>query len=530
MASTKQPDAGQLLAEQLVHRLDPARWMSEAVQIDLDHWQCSVVRDPHKRVGVTAPRQSGKSFTIGCKLAHVALFKRDPMGGPTTSIIVSPSERQSRLLAARTAEICDRAGVKIAQRSEGRLVFANGAQIIAVPAGQDAGATIRGYSVSGVLVIDEAAFALDDDGELMSVVMPMVSVAKGQMVLISSAGFEGSPFHKIMEQGQGDWSRYRIAIEECPRLDQEVLDDLLGQLGPALFAREMLLKWDVSGFSPVNLAAARAAADDGALLDPEPLMNGAAADPKVVRDREILLSVDPAQMTDWSAFTLMRLEDIVNGTAKVRLLGAARHQKVSYDIQTKQIVRVVKSILDAGARSCQVSIDAGGVGRGLLDAVRDADPVTANAGGTSTHGGQKSHLDRTYNIIRVAKLSLISFIDGAFATKHLVYNRDALGADILISEIMNLRANTTAGGNTTIEAGKGHDDVFFSVCQGLYFISSGEVGTPIWSAANVSYFERLSEARAPAEVDYQSEVMPLSDPVDSLVPPRRAPYRFRIQY
>ena len=105
MASTKQPDAGQLLAEQLVHRLDPARWMSEAVQIDLDHWQCSVVRAPHKRVGVTAPRQSGKSFTIGCKLAHVALFKRDPMGGPTTSIIVSPSERQSRLLAARSQPV-----------------------------------------------------------------------------------------------------------------------------------------------------------------------------------------------------------------------------------------------------------------------------------------------------------------------------------------------------------------------------------------------------------------------------------------
>jgi hypothetical protein len=349
------------------------------------------------------------------------------------------------------------------------------------------------------------------------------------MFLISSAGFEGSPFHAIMEQGQGDWSRYWIDVADCPRLDQDVLDDLLGQLGPSLYAREILLKWDVSGFLPVDLQAARAAADDGDMFDVEPLMRGAAADPTIFRDREICLTVDPAQLTDWAAFALLRLESVNSGgAANIRVLGAARHQKITYDRQAAQIVNVVKSVLAAGARSCTVCIDATGVGRGLLDAVRAASPLTASAGGVSVHGGAKSFVDSQYNIVRAAKLSVIGFIDAAFATKALVYNRAAPGIDIMVNEIMNLRADTTASGNVKVEAGKGADDVFFAIAQGLFYVASGEAATPIWSASNVAYFERLSEARAPVENTYGSEVSALDDNENTLIPPRRAPYRFRI--
>jgi hypothetical protein len=63
-------DAGAVLARQLVHRIDPARWLFDTTGIALDGWQQNVVHDQHKRVAALAPRQGGKSFTVGCLLGH----------------------------------------------------------------------------------------------------------------------------------------------------------------------------------------------------------------------------------------------------------------------------------------------------------------------------------------------------------------------------------------------------------------------------------------------------------------------------
>jgi hypothetical protein len=248
-----------------------------------------------------------------------------------------------------------------------------------------------------------------------------------------------------------------------------------------------------------------------------------------VKDREVLLSIDPAQTVDMAGHVLMRLEDISPAGAVGRILGCSRSRRVTYDEQSAQIVRAVERLHDRGARGVNVVIDATGVGRGLLDMVRAASPLTSNTIGISIHGGSKSFLDKSYNIIRVSKVSCVSFLDASFAGSRIVYHPQTPGIGILESEIANLRANTTASGNVTIEAGRGNDDVAFALAQGWYAVASSEIGTPIWSAANVAYFERLSEARAPVELDYVTQVMPLSEPADNMLPPRRAPYRFRVK-
>ena len=206
------------------------------------------------------------------RAAHTALFKRDKRGGPTTSLIACPAERQGQLLVARAAELL---GDHVDQRSQSRVVLKNGAQIIALPMSNDAGATARGYTVSGILICDEFGF-LPNAEEVLAVVSPMTTIHGADMMLISSASYDGDLWHSIIIEEQGNWSRYKIAVEDCPRLTPDVLDDLRGQLGPALYAREMLNQFSVSGFSPVDLHAARAAAlDDPIGIDLDVLMGAA---------------------------------------------------------------------------------------------------------------------------------------------------------------------------------------------------------------------------------------------------------------
>lgn len=252
---------------------------------------------------------------------------------------------------------------------------------------------------------------------------------------------------------------------------------------------------------------------------------------KAVRDAEVVVSWDPAQTGDWCGISVMRLDGVdTGGNAIGRILGCARQKRVTYDRQAEQIVKMVEKLHDSGARGVNVVIDAGGVGRGLMDMVRAASPLTANTIGISIHGGSKSFVDRQFNIVRAAKLSVVSFLDSGFSAGRMVYAPNAPGIGILEQEIKNLRATTTAAGNVLIEAASNrHDDVFFSVAQGWYAVASPETGPPIWSQSNVAYFEQLAAARAPVEEDYFSQVSALKEPKDTLIPVRKTPYRFRLR-
>jgi hypothetical protein len=277
MTKNTQPKAGELLAKRLIHQLSPARWLAEECNLRPDPWQADILKvrgTPQRgaRVAALAVRQSGKSQIAAGRAAHTALFKKDRRGGPTLSLIAAPAERQGQLLLARAAELLD-LGDHIEQRSQSRLLLKNGGQIIALPMGSDAGATARGFTVSGVAILDEVGF-LPDAQEVMSVIAPMCAIHGADMMLISSASFEGDHWHKISVQGEGNWERFRITMDMCPRLTPEIIDDLRGQLGPALFAREMELQFSAEGFSPISLEAMRACADDtqNLTLDPMELM------------------------------------------------------------------------------------------------------------------------------------------------------------------------------------------------------------------------------------------------------------------
>lgn len=264
MASGSKPNAGDILAKQLVHRIDPATWLADECNLTPDPWQGEIlqVRGTKKRgarIAALAVRQSGKSQIAAGRAAHTGLFKKDRRGAPTVSLIAAPAERQAQLLLGRAAELLDYGG-HIDQRSQSRIVLKNGAQIIALPMGADAGATARGYTVTGIAILDEVGF-LSAAQEVMAVVAPMCAIHGADLMLISSASFEGDYWHGVSILGNGNWERFRITMDMCPRLNDEIIEDLRGELGPALFAREMELQFSAEGFSPVSLAAMRACVD-----------------------------------------------------------------------------------------------------------------------------------------------------------------------------------------------------------------------------------------------------------------------------
>ena len=263
-------DAGELLRQQITCA-DPARWMAKAFA-EPDQWQSNVLRDTASRIAILAPRQSGKSQTIASKVAHVALYKKDRLGGPTTSLIAAPSERQSQLLLKKAKELLGKMGHTFSKDTQSEIILDDGGgQIVALPTGSDAAATARGYTVSGCLVVDEFGFVNGID-EVMAVLAPMITVHRAAFFAISSASFEGDAWHQIVSGQRKAWKVYNIDVSECPRLTPDVLEDLRGELGPMRYAREVLNQFSVEGFSPSASKAFAGRRPQVRLLDPLELM------------------------------------------------------------------------------------------------------------------------------------------------------------------------------------------------------------------------------------------------------------------
>ena len=251
------------------YRMSASAWAIGAAKIPLDKWQQKVLMSGAKRVGILACRQAGKSTITAVKAGHTAIFQEG-----STSVLVAPGERQSRLLLSRVKDalraVPKKFSCPISKESEGRLIFENHSQIVALPgANPDA---LRGYSINGILATDEASWALDDDGggegsSLMAAVMPALSVAGGRAFFISSAGVEGSLFYKIVEEGHGGFDIHRVCKEDVPRLTPEVIEAMRQVLSPGEFQREVLNEWSSEDVGALDVSAFRAAVTEGPTLD-----------------------------------------------------------------------------------------------------------------------------------------------------------------------------------------------------------------------------------------------------------------------
>lgn len=186
---------------------------------------------------VKSKRQCGKSFVASLILIYFSLNKKD-----TISMIVEPTLNQSRRIFKDIVKMLEGSGIiKNANQSLLSIDFINGSEIIFKSAEQyDA---IRGYSVSGILIVDEGAFVVDDVYEIL---FPVRDAHQSPMLVISTPLFCDGYFYRLFTSGNCkayDWCNYDTSMF----LSDDKLEQYRNTLSDLKFRSEYLGQFITDG-------------------------------------------------------------------------------------------------------------------------------------------------------------------------------------------------------------------------------------------------------------------------------------------
>ena len=177
---------------------------ARALGIEPDPWQGDFLRSSSDRVLLNCSRQSGKSTTSALLALHRALYH------PGSLILcLAPALRQSQELFSKLAGFYRDLGRPIPPLAERRLglELENGSRVVTLPGTEK---TIRGYSGTALLIVDEAARVED--------------------------GLYGVFFEEWTE-GVG-WERYEVAASRVPRISKAFLEEERRALPARIFHQE----------------------------------------------------------------------------------------------------------------------------------------------------------------------------------------------------------------------------------------------------------------------------------------------------
>ena len=186
---------------------------------------------------VKSKRQCGKSFIASLILIYFSLNKRD-----TVSMLIEPTLNQSRRMFKDITKMLEGSNIITnANQSLLSIDFINGSEIIFKSAEQyDA---IRGYSVSGILIIDEGAFIRDDVYEIL---FPTRDAHHSPMLVISTPLFCDGYFYRLYKSSNStvfDWCDYDTSMF----LSDEKLEQYRNTLSDLKFRSEYLGQFITDG-------------------------------------------------------------------------------------------------------------------------------------------------------------------------------------------------------------------------------------------------------------------------------------------
>lgn len=206
----------------------------------LEPWQQVVYDDTHNAQGtgnifvVKSKRQVGKSCLAALLLIEYGLRKK------CVSVVVEPTQAQSRRLFKQINDMMQPTGMMKSSNSQLlTMEFTNGSEILFKSAEQrDA---LRGFTVSGLLVIDEGAFIPDSIYEIL---YPTCDANNAPILVISTPLFCSGEFYTLYTRGKGgdrytksyDWSTY----DTSKFLPPERLEYYRQRLSPLKFKSEYL--------------------------------------------------------------------------------------------------------------------------------------------------------------------------------------------------------------------------------------------------------------------------------------------------
>jgi hypothetical protein len=218
----------------LAAQLDPAYFAKAFLGISPDAPQASVLRSREPQLILNCSRQWGKSTVSSIMALHQAFYTPKSL-----VLIVSPTLRQSGELLRKIANYLPLLGIK--KKTDGTnplsLQLPNRSRIIGLP-GRDA--TIRGFSGTNLLIIDEASQVAD---QLYRSVRPFLAASQdGRLVMMSTPFGTRGFFWDEWERGEG-WFRMRTPANECARIRPDFLERERKSMGESWFKQEYLCEF-----------------------------------------------------------------------------------------------------------------------------------------------------------------------------------------------------------------------------------------------------------------------------------------------
>ena len=182
-----------------------------------------------KIVVVKSPRQMGKTATIISLLVTVASIKPG-----STSIVVSLTYKNLqelfRTIAKQCRTICQTHG------DNNSIEFVNGSRILFLSAAT--GENVRGFTASGILLFDEAAYINDT---FIDACLPFSNRYKVPVILFSTPRFKSGKFWELWKSPDTitvDWSTI-----PNPFISKEKMETIKSTMPFQLFSADYLGNW-----------------------------------------------------------------------------------------------------------------------------------------------------------------------------------------------------------------------------------------------------------------------------------------------
>jgi hypothetical protein len=252
-------------ARETLYLLSPSAWARRELKIVLDGWQSQMVDAPAgRRVIALVHRQAGKTTAGAVGVAHT-MTRRLPS---STNLVLAPTQRQSAELILKVRTALLDSGERLAVDNAYSVALDNGSRCLGLPGADDA--SIRGLSIDGDLVVDEAARVSDG---LFEAAKPMTirHGATSRLVLLSTAWAKSGFFYSVWTMGDPqDWTKIEAKVAECQHISAADLDRERRSMSAAAFGREYENQFDSVERRFFDQAAIAGAFGDDGLSPPPP--------------------------------------------------------------------------------------------------------------------------------------------------------------------------------------------------------------------------------------------------------------------
>lgn len=196
----------------------------------------------YKTVVVKSSRQKGKSFMIANILLYFALN-----WNKTKNICVSPTLKQAKNIYKTIMDAIEKTGiVKNSNATDLEITFINRSNIRFLSA--EMGESLRGYTVTGILCIDECCYISD---EVFNTIKPWVDYNKSPILMVSTPYIKEGFFWQYYNYGlEGvnkvitvDWCDPKFKKEMDKILPPERLEEYRKTMPANKFKSEYLGEW-----------------------------------------------------------------------------------------------------------------------------------------------------------------------------------------------------------------------------------------------------------------------------------------------